>query len=216
MSLDALKKSRALWLARERYRHAKWKWYKTRSKRPEAELLALRKKWWGLYAEAHALRLRRDKQIAEAGYHIGAAGVALIKEFEGFPYEGRPYRDAVGVWTIGYGHTEGVGPNSARLTEPQAAKLLADDLDKKYAPFVVKYLKKYDYHPNQNQFDALVSFCYNLGPGYFERGRTMGDALASKDKQRIADAFLPYDKAGGRALPGLTRRRKAERALFLK
>lgn len=57
---------------------------------------------------------------------------------------------------------------------------------------------------------------YNLGQGIFARGRTMGDAIASRDHRRIADAFLVYHKAGGLVLPGLARRRRAERALYLR
>ena len=146
--------------------------------------------------------------------NTAAAGIALIKEFEGFPFGGRPYRDPVGVWTIGYGHTEGVGPHSPRLTEHKASKLLERDLDELYEPPVralptARFL-------NQNQFDALVSFVYNLGAGAIAPSTGIGAALRSQQWHRAADEMLRWDKAGGKVLAGLTRRRKAERALFLK
>jgi lysozyme len=145
--------------------------------------------------------------------NTGAAGIALIKEFEGFPFGGRPYRDPVGVWTIGYGHTEGVGPHSPRLTERQASELLERDLKKRYEPHVERL-------PvatllNQNQFDALVSFVYNLGPGAIAPDTGIGRALRAKQWHRAADEMLRWDKAGGQVLAGLTRRRQAERKLFL-
>jgi lysozyme len=141
---------------------------------------------------------------------VNAAGVELIKEFEGF--RSAPYQDSVGVWTIGYGHTAGVGPHSPDLTEAQAEKLLREDLDREYAPKV----NALGLPLNQNQFDALVSFVYNLGPLYLEAGHTMGDALRAHNWTAAADSFTMYDEAGGHALPGLLRRREAEKALFLK
>lgn len=140
---------------------------------------------------------------------ISPVGVALIKEFEGFV--GHPYRDAVGVWTIGYGHTEGVGPSTPRLTQAQATALLAKDLDQRYAPPVNALGVKL----TQGQFDALVSIVYNCGPGCIGRGTTIGNALRRGDMASAADGFLLWTKAGGRTLAGLVRRRKAERALFL-
>lgn len=214
MTLTALKASRALWLARERFRYNKWHFYRFESKRAESERLALRKKWWDLYEEARDNRVRRDKQIAAASKasNVSPAGVALIKEFEGFPYGGRPYRDAVGVWTIGYGHTEHVGPNSKPLSEREASALLLSDLNKEYAP----YVRALKLPLNQNQFDALVSFVYNVGPGGVEPTTQVGKALRAHNWQSAADHLLDWDKAAGRTLAGLTRRRQAERKLFLK
>jgi len=142
---------------------------------------------------------------------VGAAGLTLIKEFEGFPFGGRPYQDLVKVWTIGYGHTEGVGPGSAQLTQQQALDLLAKDLDRIYAPPVAAL----DLPLNQNQFDAIVSFVYNCGPGAVSSKTTIGKKLRAHDWSAAADALLAWDKAGGKTIAGLTRRRKAERALFL-
>lgn len=146
--------------------------------------------------------------------NISRDGIALIKEFEGFPFGGRPYRDSVGVWTIGYGHTAGVGPHSRRLTEREAARLLERDLGQTYERAVEALLIADEL--NENQFAALVSFVYNVGPGALSVNTGIGRALRSRQWQRAADELLRWDKAGGRALPGLTRRRRAERALFLR
>ena len=146
--------------------------------------------------------------------NISATGIALIKEFEGFPFGGRPYQDPVGVWTIGYGHTAGVGPHSRRLTEREASRLLAQDLGHTYERTVEAL-------PcagalNQNQFDALVSFVYNLGGGAVSSDTGIGRALRARQWQRAADEMLRWNRAGGRVLAGLSRRRRAERALFLR
>ncbi|MEA2302448.1 MAG: lysozyme [Solirubrobacteraceae bacterium] len=143
--------------------------------------------------------------------NISPAGVTLIKEFEGFPNGGHPYQDIVGVWTIGYGHIEGVEPHSPVLTESQASTLLAQDLDKKYGPAV----NALGLSLAQHQFDALVSFVYNVGPGGVAPTTRVGAALRARNWQSAADHLLDWDKAGGRSVAGLTRRRQAERALFL-
>jgi lysozyme len=141
---------------------------------------------------------------------ISDRGVEFIAGFEGFvPH---PYRDAVGVWTIGFGHTAGVSSRSKNLTRHEALALLERDLNRTYSPPV----RRLSMPLTQDSFDALVSVVYNLGPGVIGRGHTLGDALAHHDFHGAADAILLYDKAGGHALAGLTRRRHAERALFLK
>jgi GH24 family phage-related lysozyme (muramidase) len=146
--------------------------------------------------------------------NVSRDGIALIKEFEGFPFGGRPYQDSVGVWTIGYGHTEGVGPHSRRISERDAAKLLEHDLDATYARAVAALPMAGDL--NQHQFDALVCFVYNVGTGAIGPDTGIGRALRAQDWSRAADELLRWDKAGGRALAGLTRRRHAERELFLR
>lgn len=141
---------------------------------------------------------------------VSDAGVKLVKEFEGFV--SRPYRDIVGVWTIGYGHTSGVGPNTRPLTEKQASELLKQDLDKKYGP-PVNALKL---PINQNQFDALVSFVYNCGPGAIAGSTGVGRALRAHQWDLAAKRLLDWCKAGSppRVIPGLQRRRLAEKAVF--
>jgi GH24 family phage-related lysozyme (muramidase) len=147
--------------------------------------------------------------------HTAAPGVALIKEFEGFPFGGRPYRDPVArVWTIGYGHTAGVGPHSHRLTERQASELLERDLDAHYEP-AVRQLPTARFL-NQNQFDALVAFVYNLGGGAIAADTGIGRALRKQQWHRAADELLHWNRFNGQVIEGLSRRRRAERALFLK
>jgi lysozyme len=139
--------------------------------------------------------------------NLGQKGLDLIKEYEGF--RSAPYRDPVGVWTIGYGSTKGVGPNTPRMTEQQASDRLRREVDQTYGAAVNKIPGL-----NQNQFDAITSFVYNVGTGGI--GDTgVGRALRAKDWNRAANELLKWDKAGGRTLAGLTRRRQAERKLFL-
>src|SRR4051812_33830431 len=90
---------------------------------------------------------------------VSRNGVALIKRFEGF--RSRPYRDAVGVWTIGYGETKGIGPGTNPWSETFASQRLQDRVNRDFAP----YINALKLPLNQNQFDALASFIYNVGPG---------------------------------------------------
>lgn len=164
--------------------------------------------------------------LLRANRRPSAAIAALIATFEGGQSSDgkfRPYRDAVGVWTIGYGHTEGVGPHSATMTKAQALALLRKDLDAVYGAAVRKTLRAIGpLRLSQKQFDALVSIVYNVGPGILAADRSLGSALrwyaktrARAQRSGVARAIKLYDKAGGRALPGLTRRRKAEASLWM-
>lgn len=144
---------------------------------------------------------------------VSKNGIDLIKEFEGCRLTA--YKDEVGVWTIGYGITNadksitGVTIKSGlTISKATAEKWLEDSLNKKYAPKVSKYDSKY--HWNQNEFDALVSFAYNIGS--IDELTNNG----TRSKSVISDKILLYNKAGGKVYNGLTRRRKAERELFLK
>lgn len=129
-------------------------------------------------------------------------GIDLIKSFEGCRLTA--YRCPAGVWTIGYGHTAGVVPGQV-ITQSNAIDFLAADLIK-YETAVTKNVKL---PLNQAQFDALVSFTYNCGAGNFAK------LIKNRNYAQIADALLLYNKGGGKVLAGLTRRRKAERELFL-
>jgi len=137
-------------------------------------------------------------------------GARLIEEFEGF--RSAPYRDAVGVWTIGFGSTTNVGPHTPPVTRAQAEARMMREVDAHYGAAI----NALSLPLNQNQFDALVSFVYNVGPGGVAPTTTVGKRLRAHDWHGAADALLAWDKAGGRPLAGLTRRRHAERALFLK
>ncbi len=137
---------------------------------------------------------------------ISAAGIALIKRFEGCRLTA--YKCAAGVWTIGYGHTSGVYAGM-RITQAQAEAFLQADCKK-----CGSYVNNPAYVPqteqlNQNQFDALVSFVFNLGLKWLKILCDNGRTLA-----QIAAAMPQYRRAAGQVLPGLVQRRAAEVALF--
>ncbi|RJG10929.1 lysozyme [Pseudomonas cavernicola] len=136
------------------------------------------------------------------------AGLALIQDFEGLRLT--TYRDSVGVLTIGWGHT---GPDVVQgmaIDRAEAERLLRDDLhdaERAIQRLVTVPLK-------QHQFDALVSFTFNLGSGNLQ-GSTLLRKLNAKDYTGAGSEFSRWNKAGGRVLSGLIRRRAAERALFI-
>jgi lysozyme len=135
-----------------------------------------------------------------------AKGLALIKEFEGF--RAAAYLCPAGVWTIGWGHTRGVTEHD-RVTEEMATDMLIEDL-----AWCEAAVKQYVTVPlNQNQFDALVSFTFNLGQGALAQS-TLLRLLNSGEYTAAALQFGRWVKAGTQTLPGLVRRREAERALF--
>ena len=133
---------------------------------------------------------------------INSAGLELIKSFEGLRLTA--YKDPAGIWTIGYGHTANVTP-SMKITEDQADAFLQQDLAS--AEKAVNDKCK-DLYLNENQFSALVSFTYNCGAG------NLAKLIKNRSKEQIADALLLYNKAGGKTLQGLVRRREAEQKLF--
>lgn len=139
-------------------------------------------------------------------------GIALIKAFEGCKLAA--YQDSVGVWTIGYGWTQPVDgkPIRAGMTIKQetAERLLKTGLVS-YESDVSRLVKV---GLTQGQFDALVSFTYNLGARSLSTSALLRK-LNAGDYAGAADEFLRWNKAGGKVLNGLTRRREAERALFL-
>ena len=132
-------------------------------------------------------------------------GINLIKRFEGLRL--KPYLDPVGVATIGYGHTKGVNLNDPTITEEEADRLLAEDL-KLYENHVREMVKV---PINQNQFDALVSFAFNLGTAALRTSTLMRKLNAG---QPCSSEFDRWIYAGGKAMPGLVRRRAQERKLF--
>ena len=142
-------------------------------------------------------------------------GISLIKSHEGLRLEAYP--DPAHGWkvgTIGFGHTSAAGSpkvtRGMKITEAGATEILRADLGK-----FEGYVSKAVTVPlTQWQFDALVSFTFNLGPGNL-RSSTLLRKLNARDYDGAADEFLKWTKAGGRILPGLVKRRAAERALFL-
>jgi lysozyme len=144
--------------------------------------------------------------------HTSLAGTEFIASFEGF--RSCPYGPPHDVWTIGFGHTAGVSGRTKCISKAAAYRLLQHDLAVRYERPL--YFWAHHLGLNQHQLDALVSIVYNCGEGILARGRTMGDALRSGSKSRIANAFLVYDMPGTIFHAGLRRRRVAERALFLR
>ena len=139
-------------------------------------------------------------------------GLAIIKKFEGF--RAKPYRCPAGVATIGYGSTyyadgRPVKMTDAPITEAQAQELLQATLAK-YEDCVNGAVKM---PINQNQFDAFVSFTYNLGCGAFRKS-TMLQLFNTGYAGAAAAQFNRWTRGGGKVLPGLVARRAAERALF--
>ena len=138
--------------------------------------------------------------------NIGPQGLALIKSFEGCKLAA--YLDSVGVPTIGYGHTSGVFMGDS-CTQAQADAWLAEDL--KEAERCVNDAVTVPL--TQHEFDALVSFTFNLGCGNLRKS-TLLQKLNNSDYKGCGVEFRRWDKAGGQALAGLTRRRLAEEQLF--
>ena len=133
-------------------------------------------------------------------------GIALIIEFEGLRL--KAYQCPGGVWTIGYGHTAGVKPGMV-ITEAQAEEYLKADLI-----VFERYLNGLGLALNQNQFDALVSFIYNVGTGNFSNSTLLRKVRANPQDNSIMDEFLRWVYSKGRVLPGLQRRRLAEMKLY--
>jgi len=142
---------------------------------------------------------------------IGEQGLKLIKKFEGLRLEA--YVCPAGIWTIGYGSTfifgRRVEPNDI-ITEEEAEAALLDHLECEVYPVLTALVHS---ELNQNQFDALCSFIYNLGKGAFEQS-TLLRKLNRKDYAGAAREFKRWVYAGGKKLEGLITRRAAEAALF--
>jgi lysozyme len=134
-------------------------------------------------------------------------GIRLITEFEGF--RANAYLDPIGIPTIGYGFIEGVSLGDT-MTQYEAQQRMGRELQK-YERGVMQACRV---QVNQNQFDALVCFAFNVGVVGMT-GSSVIKALNRGDTQAAARAFGLWNKAGGKVWPGLTRRRAAEAALFL-
>lgn len=135
--------------------------------------------------------------------HINEAGLRLIKNFEGCRLTAYKPVPTEKSWTIGWGHF-GV-PKGTVWTQKQADDQLIKDLVK-YENYVNSLKRNF----NENEFSALTSFVYNCGLG------SLQSLCRNRTNKQIAEALLLYNKAGGKVLAGLTKRRKAERELFLK
>lgn len=139
----------------------------------------------------------------------------IIKQFEGCRL--KAYKDSVGVWTIGYGTT--YYPDGSKVKE-------GDKCNQEQAEFYLKYhVLEFSYKVdvsvniitewvNQNQFDALVSFAYNLGLGALRKSTLYKKLMINPNDKSIESEFLKWNKAGGKVLNGLTKRRQAESDLY--
>jgi lysozyme len=146
---------------------------------------------------------------------VGEEGVKLIKSFEGF--KSKPYKCPAGVPTIGYGATfypngKKVTMSDRAITEQEATDLLRHMLES-----FEKYVDSYCVDTiTQNQFDALVSFAYNLGPANLKSSTLLKKVNANPKDETIRAEFMKWVKAGGKTLQGLVRRREAEANLYFK
>ena len=140
-----------------------------------------------------------------------SAAVKLIKQFEGF--RSIAYKCPAGVWTIGYGSTsiDGVKVKQGDTITEQAA---LDDVYKRLNEIDKQITATVRVPLNSNQLNALLDFVYNLGVGNF-RSSTLLKKLNDSDYRGAADELLRWNKSGGKVLAGLTKRREAERELFL-
>jgi lysozyme len=144
---------------------------------------------------------------------LNQKGIELIKSFEGLRLES--YRCSAGVWTIGYGTTKyhdgrSVKPGD-KITSEQAEILFKDDLAK-FSRGVIALIK----HPMlENPFSALVSLAYNIGLGAFGKSTLLKMLNEGKEYEAVAPQFLRWNKAGGKVINGLTRRREVEMNFFL-
>lgn len=148
------------------------------------------------------------------------AGIGLIKQFESFRAD--PYRDSVGLWTVGYGHKIEPGDAMTTVTEDEALQMLADDL--KYSEGIIN--QHVACPLNQNQFDALASLVFNIGAGKegvkdgfvtLRSGNesTLLKRLNAGQYEAAAEQFDLWCHADGAEFDGLLARREKEKALFL-
>lgn len=144
---------------------------------------------------------------------ISNAGLSIIKTYEGF--RSNPYLCPAGVPTIGYGATYYANSDKVTLNDSIITKVQADALLEKmlvrYETGVSRYVKS---NINQNQFDALVSFAYNLGLGALQKSTLLKKVNANPKDKNIRYQFSRWVRANGRVLKGLQRRRKAESQLY--
>lgn len=144
--------------------------------------------------------------------HVSPIGVTLVKKFEGL--RTKPYRCPAGRWTIGHGATVAgdgrqVTPVTPAITEEEAARLLARDLD----VAAQGVLRLVTMPLTDRQLDALASFAFNVGLGRFEHS-TLRALVNAGNHAAIPAELVKWTRANGRILPGLVQRRKAEAALY--
>jgi len=147
------------------------------------------------------LQIQRTKSM-----NISQEGLGLIKKFEGCELEA--YVCAAGVWTIGYGSTKGIKEGDS-ISQEEADNLLLHEMDE-YEGYINDYVTV---DLDQNQFDSLVSWVFNLGPANL-KASTMLKVLNNKEYEEVPNQMKRWNKAKGKVLEGLIRRREAEALLF--
>ena len=157
------------------------------------------------------------KQLGKPVMRLSDKGFEMLAVFEGF--RSAPYRDSVGVPTIGYGNTYYLDGRKVKMSDPpisreEAKKLKMAVINRDFAPVVNRLLSEQiaKRQITQNMFDALISLAYNIGVGALSKSSVIRH-LKNGDKQKAADAFLLWKNAGGK--PILLKRRQKERAVFL-
>lgn len=145
-------------------------------------------------------------ELGENKMQISTEGISLIKKFEGCELES--YQCAAGVWTIGFGSTHNIEEGMS-ISKDRAEELLLEDI----AEFEESVLESVDMPMSQHQFDALVSWTFNLGPSNL-KASTMLKVLNSGNYEDVPEQIKRWNKAGGKVLDGLIRRREAEALLF--
>lgn len=144
--------------------------------------------------------------LGASNMQISEEGISLIKHFEGCGLEA--YQDSIGIWTIGYGTIKGVKEGD-QINQDEAEHLLQEEL-----PEYEGYINDMVEVPlEQNQFDALCSWVYNLGPTNLKES-TMLKVLNEEKYAEVPQQIKRWNKAGGKVLDGLIRRREAEALLF--
>ena len=139
--------------------------------------------------------------------------INMIKHHEGFVR--KPYQDPIGLWTVGVGHLIGDGKKlpkewNKEFTDEEVDNILCEDLER----FEIGIQRLTKVSLTQSQFDALVSFSFNVGLGNFQSS-TLRSKLNRGDYEGASNEFPKWRKAGGKILTGLVRRRADEKALFL-
>ena len=154
-----------------------------------------------------------EKNNLGSEMHISDEGINIIKHFEGCPTDEDgncvAYQDAVGVWTIGFGHIKDVQEGD-KWSKEKADFMLRRELEDEYE----SYINDYVHVPLvQCQFDALCSWVYNLGPANLKKS-TLLKVLNNGEYDKVGEQIKRWNKAGGKVLQGLVRRREAEALLF--
>lgn len=144
---------------------------------------------------------------------ISKKGINLIKKYEGF--SSKPYLCPANVPTIGFGATFYPDGRKVKLTDEPISEVIAEVILKKQLEKFEQYVDSYSTDKlNQNQFDALVSFCFNLGPANLKASTLLKKVNANPNDPTIKDEFMKWVKAGGKTLKGLVSRRAEEASLY--